>query len=160
NRRPPRTKFVYNNFGGLVNFQTGALDLSLDFTLSRVLDLKNAIRFFLYHNESTVVGLTTSYTRNFGRKITAARLAWSAPSPLNVARIDPSFGRALGGVSIPGTQIAASLGLGFDDHLFIWEPLRALSLGLSASYVLTVLDSGTALSQATVSAGWQSIVPL
>lgn len=159
-RRPPRTKFVYNNFGGLVNFQTGALDLSLDFTLSRVLDLKNAIRFFLYHNESTVIGLTTAYTRHFGRKITAARLGWNATTSLNIGRIDPSFGRALGGVSTPGTQIAASFGLGFDDRLFIWEPTRVLSLGFSAGYILTVLDSAKALSQATVSAGWESIVPL
>ena len=32
------------------------LDLSLDFSISRVYDVKNSLRLLLYHSESTVVG--------------------------------------------------------------------------------------------------------
>jgi hypothetical protein len=162
-RRPPRWKFIYNNFGGLVYFfPTLGLDLSLDFSLSRILDLKHSLRFFLYRSQSTQVGLSASYTRAYGRKVTAARLTSAWTGTLGIGRIDPTFGQALGAGSKPnpGTQLSASLSWGYDDRLFVWEPLRALSLGASAGVTETVLDDRTVLSQGTVSAGWESIVPV
>ena len=78
-RRPPRWKFIYNNFGGLLRFfPTLGIDLSLDFSLSRILDLHHGLRFVVYRSESTQVGVTSSYSYGFGRKITAARLAAGA----------------------------------------------------------------------------------
>ena len=57
-RQPPRWKFIYNNFGGLLRFfPTLGLDLSLDFSLSRILDLKHGLRFVVYRSESTQVGI-------------------------------------------------------------------------------------------------------
>jgi hypothetical protein len=160
-RRPPRWKFIYNNFGGLLRFfPTLGLDLSLDFSLSRILDLKHGMRFVVYRSESTQVGVLSQYTRAFGRKITAARLSTAATVSLGAARIDPSFGQAVGSGPKPGTLISASLGIGYDDRLFVWEPRRALSLGASIGAAETILDDGTLLSQGTASAGWESIVPL
>lgn len=160
-RLPPRWKFIYNNFGGLLRlFPTLGFDLSLDFSLSRILDLKNALRFIAYRSESTQVGLTGAYTRAFGRKVNEARLSSAFTFTLGAARIDPSFGKAVGAGGNPGTQLTASAGFAYDDRLFVWEPMRALSLGLAAGIDETVLDNGTVLSQGTVSAGWESIVPL
>jgi hypothetical protein len=160
-RQPPRWKFVYNNFGGLLRFfPTLGLDLSLDFSLSRILDLKHAMRFVVYRSESTQVGITGSYTRAFGRKITAARLSSAVTATLGGARIDPSFGQAVGAGTKPGTLVSASLGWGYNNRLFAWEPRRELSLGASIGAAETILDDGTLLSQATAAAGWESIIPL
>ena len=160
-RRPPRWKFIYNNFGGLLRFfPTLGIDLSLDFSLSRILDLKNGLRFVVYRSESTQVGVTSSYTRAFGRKVTQARLTSAVTFTLGAARIDPSFGKAVGAGGNPGTQLTASVGWGYDDRLFVWEPMKALSLGVGLSADETVLDNGTVLSQGVASAGWESIVPL
>ena len=105
-RQPPRWKFIYNNFGGLLRFfPTLGLDLSLDFSLSRILDLHHGLRFVVYRSESTQVGVTSSYGYGFGRKITAARLSQAIGFSLGVARIDPSFGQAVGAGSNPGTLL-------------------------------------------------------
>ncbi|HEX9102208.1 MAG TPA: hypothetical protein VF997_08400, partial [Polyangia bacterium] len=160
-RRPPRWKFIYNNFGGLLRFfPTLGLDLSLDFSLSRILDLHHGLRFVIYRSESTQVGVNSSYAYGFGRKITAARLSSGLGVSLGVARIDPSFGQAVGAGANPGTLLTASASWGYDDRLFVWEPNRALSLGAAIAVDETVLDNGTLLSQGVASAGWESIVPL
>ncbi|MGZ3406765.1 MAG: hypothetical protein ACXVAN_10015 [Polyangia bacterium] len=160
-RRPPRWKFIYNNFGGLLRFfPTLGLDLSLDFSLSRILDLHHGLRFVVYRSESTQVGITSSYAYGFGRKITAARLSQGFGVSLGVARIDPSFGQAVGAGANPGTLLTASASWGFDNRLFVWEPLRALSLGAAVAVDETVLDNGSLLSQGVASAGWESIIPI
>ena len=160
-RQPPRWKFIYNNFGGLLRFfPTLGIDLSLDFSLSRILDLKQGLRFVVYRSESTQVGVTGSWSRAFGRKVTPARLTSAVTTALGAARIDPSFGKSVGAGPKPGTQLSASVGWGYDDRLFSWEPWRVLSLGASVGAAETVLDDGTLLSQGTASAGWESIVPL
>ncbi|HWE28209.1 MAG TPA: hypothetical protein VHB97_09415, partial [Polyangia bacterium] len=160
-RRPPRWKFIYNNFGGLLRFfPTLGLDLSLDFSLSRILDLRHGLRFVIYRSESTQVGITGSYSYGFGRKITAARLSSGLGVSLGVARIDPSFGQAVGAGANPGTLLTASASWGYDDRLFVWEPAKALSLGAAIAVDETVLDNGSALSQGVASAGWESIWPL
>lgn len=160
-RRPPRWKFIYNNFGGLLRFfPTLGLDLSLDFSLSRILDLKHGLRFVVYRSESTQIGVTSSYSYGFGRKITAARLSSGIGFSLGVARIDPSFGQAVGAGANPGTLLTASASWGYDDRLFVWEPQKALSLGAGVAVDETVLDNGAVLSQGVASAGWESIVPL
>jgi hypothetical protein len=160
-RRPPRWKFVYNNFGGLVRFfPTLGIDLSLDFSLSRILDLKQGMRFVIYRSDSTQVGVIGSYTRAFGHKVTQARLTSAFTWTVGASRINPSFGQSVSGTTDPGTTVSASMGFSYDDRLFVWEPWRALSLGASLGAVETVLDNGTVLSQGTASAGWESIVPV
>ncbi len=160
-RKPARWKFIYNNFGGLVYFfPTLGIDLSLDFSLARILDLKNSMRFIIYHTNATDIGVLADYARSFGKKITDGRLSTAFDVSLSAARINASFGQAVGRGAHPGTQIGLGVGLGYDDRLFVWEPTKALSLSVSAGLVLTVLDNAQLLTQGTVSAGWESIVPL
>jgi hypothetical protein len=146
-------------------FPTLGIDLSLDFSLSRILDLKQGMRFVLYRSDSTQVGVVSSYTRAFGRKVTQARLTSAVTWTLGAARIEPSFGQSISGMAQPGTSLSASMGFGYDDRLFVWEPRRALSIGASIGTVETVLDPtkdspAKVLSQGTASAGWESIVPV
>jgi hypothetical protein len=114
----------------------------------------------VYHSSSTQIGVLGEFDRSFGRMITGARLSSVFAASLTAARIDPSFGQAIGAGQHPGTQVVLAAGVGFDDRLFVWEPRRANTYGLSASYSLTVLDNGQALSQATVSAAAERIQPL
>jgi hypothetical protein len=141
-------------------FPTLGLDLSLDFSLSRILDVKQGMRFVVYRSDSTQAGLITSYTRAFGRKVTQARLTSAFTWTIGVSRINPDFGQTVSGTHDPGTSLSASMGFGYDDRLFVWEPMRALSLGAAVSTNETVLDKGTVLSQGTASAGWESIFPV
>ncbi len=159
-RSPKPVKFIYNNFGGLINFQTLSLDLSLDFTLARIYDVKNAVRFLLYHSEATQIGLLTAYGRGFGPKVTPSHLAGGASLSLNVARLQEDFG--LGGTNRvePGTRISVAAAVGWDDRLYIWEPLRANTFALGVTYSLTALDAGDVLQQLTVSGTAQRIQPL
>jgi len=160
-RRPARWKFIYNNFGGLVQvFPTFALDLSLDFSLQRILDLKNAMRFLIFTSAASYVGVSASYTRIFGRKITAAALSSHATFGVSASRLNPDFGKDVGAGSVQGTAVGAGVSIGYDDRLFAWEPWRALSLGAGLSGTLTLLDNGTVLSQTTASAGYSQIVKL
>jgi hypothetical protein len=161
NRRPVRWRFVYNNFGSLVRiFPTLGLDLSLDFSLSRLLDFKNAMRFTLYSSQATQVGVGFSYGRGFGRLITPAQLSSRVGVSFSAARIDPSFGQAAGAGAFPGTAIGVGASVGYSDQLYPWEPRRYLSGGLSGSSVVTVLDSGAVLAQGTLSIGGETLVPL
>jgi hypothetical protein len=155
-RRPARWKFVYNNFGGLLRFfPTLGIDLALDFSLSRILDLKNALRFILYRSDATQVGLTSSYTRAFGRKVTQARLTSALTWSLGLSRINPSFGN-----NKPGTAVSAAMGFGYEDRLFVWEPVRGLSLGASLGAVAIAFDDGTARAHGTASAAAEWLLPV
>jgi hypothetical protein len=160
-RRPARWKFIYNNFGALVNVTPSfSLDLRLDFSLARILDVKHSFGFVLFNTQSTDFGLTANYARQFGRKVTAARLTQGLGASLTVARLNSSFARAVGEGMNPGTTVSASVGYGYDDRLFFWEPWRALSFGASVGGAVTVLDSGVALPRGTVSASAELIRPL
>jgi hypothetical protein len=160
-RRPPRWKFVYNNFGGLVTvFPTFGLDLSLDFSLAPILDLKNSFRWIIYHSIATQIGLEFAYTRSFGSKITPGHLSQGLTSSLTIARLDPTFGFPIGAGENPGTRLNAAVTWGYDDRLFAWEPWRARSFSASASYGLIGLDSGLVLSQVAISGGGEWIAPI
>jgi hypothetical protein len=158
-RSPAPWKFIYNNLGALINFQTLQLDLSLDFTLQPIYDVKNSFRFVLYRNESTQVGGLASYTRSFGRMVTPARLTSAFTSTLRVARLEPGFGRA-DEAPLPGTRISLAAGVGYDDRFFVWEPWRYRSIAGSLTYSLTVLDSGHAYQQVTASWAASRLFPI
>src|SRR5262249_26726680 len=122
--------------------------------------LKHSMRFVLFNTQATVIGLQASYTRSFGRKVTEARLTQGISPLLTLSRMNPSFGAALGEGPTPGTRVGVSVTYGYDDRLFVWEPVRALSLSASLRYVLTALDNGALLSQGSAGAGWESIFRL
>ena len=160
-RRPPRWKFIYNNFGGLVRvFPTFGLDLSLDFSLERILDLKNSLRFLVYHTDATQIGVSAGYTRSFGRKITQASTAWHAGASLGAGRIDPGFGVPAGAPQIGGTSIGVGASISYGDRFFAWEPTRSRGFSVGASTNVTVLDNGTTLATGVANAGWNHIVPI
>jgi hypothetical protein len=164
NRRPPRWKFIYNNFGGLIQvFPSFALDLALDFSLSRILDLKNAFRFLIYTgwpSGATQIGASATYGRGFGRKITAASLSSGWSLSLSGSRLNPDFGKQAGFGSVNGTVVGAGTSLSYSDRLFAWEPRQSLGYSGTLSSQLTILDSGVVLSQVTASTGWTQIVPV
>lgn len=160
NRDNKRWRFIWNNFGGLLNFQTFTLDLSVDASLWRVHDLRNSFRFALYRTQSTQVGVQAGYSRYFGPRTTAASLAGRFGVSTSVGRISPNFGRVIGGEAISGTQVATSVGVGFDNRKYDWEPQKAIGLSTSLGQSVTILDSGRVLAQGTFSAGWDQLVPL
>jgi hypothetical protein len=160
NRKPPRWKFVYNNFGGLIQvLPTFALDLSLDFSLNRILDVKNFNDFLIYHSAATQIGVRYAYSRAFGHKVTQSSLDSAVTASVAVSRIDPTFGNPLGNGE-NGTYLGFGLSLSYADRLFVWEPTRGTSATMGASLSLTILDSGRVLTNGTVSAGISHIVPL
>jgi hypothetical protein len=159
NRSPSAVKFIYNNFGGLINFQNLSLDLSLDFSLSRIYDVKNSGRFVIYRSQTTQVGLLAAYGRNWGRLVTPSRTTSGASVGITAARLEPTFGRT-GEAPQPGTRLTFSASLGYDDRLYIWEPWRAWSFGATANYVLTVLDDGRVLQQGSIGVSGERIAPL
>ena len=150
-RSPAPVKLIYNNFGALFNFQTLSLDLSLDFSLQRIYDLKNTVRLLLYHSESTVIGGLIGYSRGFGRKILPSRLSSALTTSLRVARLDSGFASAFSGSRIPGTRLSLAGGLGYDDRAYIWEPWDNTYGSAALSYAVTILDDARAYQQITVS---------
>ena len=160
NRDYKRWRFIWNNFGGLLNFQTMTLDLSIDASAWRIHDLRQSFRFAIYRTQATQVGLQLGYSRYFGPRTTAASLAGRFGITTTVGRISPSFGRVLGGEATPGTTVSTSLGLSYDNRKYEWEPQRSFSVGASLGGVLTILDTGRVLGQGTLSLGWDQLVPL
>ena len=152
-------RFVYNNFGALINFTTLTLDLSLDFTLTRLYDFKNAARLVVFRSEAVQVGGIISYSRYFGRPITAAHLSSAVSASLRVSRLEPGFGRGAE-APIPGTRLSLGVGLGYDDRLYAWDPWRYLSASIGASVSLTVLDTRAVHEQVTLSAVASRLFPI
>ncbi len=156
---PAPWKFIYNDLGALLNFQTLTLDLALDFTLARVHDVKNSMRFTLFRTVSTQIGASASYARGFGRLVTPARLSGGASIGLTVSRIDGTYGR-VGETPLPGTRISLGAAVGYDDRRFAWEPARATAASLGGSWTATILDNGSVLQQVTVAGVVERIQPL
>lgn len=157
--RPAPVKLIYNNFGALFNVQTLALDLSLDFSILRIHDLKNTARLVLYHNEAVLIGGLIGYARGFGRKILPSRLSSAVSGSLRVARLDSGFAN-FGGPPQPGTRITASLGVGYDDRFFIWEPWTYTQASAAVSYSATILDDRRVFQQVTASGRMTRAFPL
>jgi hypothetical protein len=75
------------------------------------------------------------------------------------SRIDPTFGNPLGNHQ-NGTSVAVGVGLAYGDRKFVWEPTRGTAASLTGSFGMTILDSGTVLTQAVLAAGINHIIPL
>ena len=152
-------KLIYNNFGALINFQTLRPDLSLDFLVLRINDLKHTMRLLLYSTQATQVGGLVGYSRGFGHKVMPSRLSSAFSGSVRVARLNPNFGN-FGGAPQPGTRVTASAGLAYDDRYFIWDPTDYTQIAASVSWALTVLDDGRTFQQVTTSAGVSRTVAL
>lgn len=155
-RLPARWKALLGNIEAA--FGAGNVNLGVDMNLSRVRDVRNSLRLGVLHNQLNTFAVSGQYTRWFGPKITPARLGWSVSAGLQAARV-PSLGQT-GGENLPGEALTFSANLGWDDRLYIWEPLRARTLNLGLSYTMTILDSAAVFSRGNATAAWESIVPL
>ena len=155
-RLPPRWKALLGNIEAA--FGAGNVNLGVDMNLSRVRDLRNSLRLGVLHNQLNTLSVSGQYTRWFGPKVTPARLAFGLSTGLQAARV-PSLGQT-GVENIPGQALTFSVNLGWDDRLYLWEPLRARTLNLGLSYTVTILDNAAVFSRGNATASWESIVPL
>ena len=155
-RLSPRWKALLGNIEAA--FGAGNTNLGVEVNLSRVRDLRNSLRLGVLHNQLNTFAVSGQYSRWFGPKVTPARLAWSLSAGLQVARV-PSLEQT-GVANLPGEAFTFSVNLGWDDRLYIWEPLRARTLNLGLSYTMTILDNAAVFSRGNATASWESIVPL
>ena len=155
-RLAPRWKALLGNITAA--FGAGNTNLGVDVNLSRVRDLRNSLRLGVLHDQLNTFAVSGQYSRWFGPKVTPARLAWNVSAGLQVARV-PSLEQS-GVTNLPGEAFTFSANLGWDDRLYVWEPLRARTLNLGLSYTLTILDNAAVFSRGNATASWESIVPL
>jgi hypothetical protein len=138
NRDRHRLRFVYNSFGVLLNVSDLSALLAADFSLSRVHDLENQLRFVAYTSAAVRAGGLLSYRRGFGREVTPDRLIGRAALSLGGARLDDDF---FGDMARPGSQASLTASIGGDTEVFMFEPLDKHDLRLAASLTLTRLDA-------------------
>jgi hypothetical protein len=139
-RDPPRWKFLYNNFGALVNLSDFSLVLAADFSFKRVHDTRSSLRFTLFRSSAVTVGGAAAYTRGFGPAVTGTRRKRFASVLVMAQRLDEDFGRSPGDEPRPGTRLALGAGLGSDDRLYIFEPMHARGFSAFASFNLTQFE--------------------
>jgi hypothetical protein len=128
-------RFVYNSFGVLLNVTDLSALLAVDFTLSRVHDTKNEIRFTAWRSSSVTAGAWVEYRRAFGPALDPDTLMSRVAVSAALRRLDPTFFSG----DERNQRGATSFTLGFearsDDRVFYFEPLfaRALVYGLDAT---------------------------
>jgi hypothetical protein len=137
NRDVHKLRFVYNSLGLLFNVSDLSALLAADFSLSRVRDLKHRLDVSLFTSAAVSVGLDLAYDYSFGDTVHQDRLLSSATVGLGARRLKAGFFSEQG-----ASRLSLSAGVGSNNKLFIFEPLRAYSLGVGASLSLTRLDAG------------------
>jgi hypothetical protein len=158
-RRPPRWKFVYNNFGALLNVSELAVNLSIDFSLSRIYDLKNYLGFVVARTQVSDILVQGRYTRAFGEKVHSNRLTSGFTTSLTVSRINGNFGITEGMTPQPGVSISVGAGLSYDNRFYAVDPRHGRSIGISGRAATLILDTGKVLPSYSGSVGavqlWQ-----
>ena len=138
-----RLRFVYNSFGVLLNVSDLSALLAADFSLSRVHDLENQLRFIAYASAAVRAGAQISYRRGFGPEVTADRLLGRAALTLGVARLDGDFFAGADAMPRDATQATLTASLGGDTEVFRFEPLAKEDVRLAAAFSLTRRDEAT-----------------
>jgi hypothetical protein len=138
NRRPLRTRFVYNSLGVLVNLSDLTGILAADFSLGRVHDLRWRTRLTLFTSSATLVGGTATYSRFFGSQITADERLSTASVRLSAARLRAN---ALADADPAASRIGLRLGLGTSNRIYVWEPRNSRGAGISLSATATRVDA-------------------
>jgi len=143
-------RFVYNSFGVLLNVSDLSALLAADFSLSRVHDLENQLRFIAYASASVRAGGLVSYRRAFGPVVSPDRLLGRAALTLGAARLDGDFfAGADDDMPRDATQATLTASLGGDTEVFVFEPLAKSESRIAASVALTRRD-GTAMEPSDV----------
>lgn len=141
NRDPPRTRFVYNSLGVLLDFNNlSNAFLGVDFTLARVRDVHNSARVAAFRTASISAGGSLSYTRSWGQPVHTDRLLNSATTRLSIQRLDSGFFADAGDEDRAATRFSLRGSVGSNDKLFVFEPMWARSAGLSGSITATRRD--------------------
>ena len=140
NRDRHPLRFVYNNLGVLLNVSDLSALVAADFTLSRVHDLEDQIRFVAYTSAAVRYGLTASYRRGFGGEVTPDRLLGRAILSLAGARLDGDFFTAGDEAERSATQLSLTASIGGDTQVFEFEPLARTDARVYGSATLTRRD--------------------
>jgi hypothetical protein len=133
-------RFVYNSFGVLLNVSDLSALLAADFSLSRVHDLENQLRFIAYASAAVRAGALISYRRGFGPEVTPDRLLGRAALTLGAARLDGDFFAGADAMPRDASQATLTASLGKDTEVFRFEPLAKQDARLAASFTLTRRD--------------------
>jgi hypothetical protein len=137
-------RFVYNSFGVLLNVSDLSALLAADFSLSRVHDLRNQMRFLAFTSASVRAGGLVSYRRLFGPRAQADRLLGRASIAIGASRLDDDFFNAEEEPPRGATQLSLSAWLGRDTELFRYEPLAKHDARLVATLTATRRDGDAA----------------
>ncbi|HWM86054.1 MAG TPA: hypothetical protein VNO33_09455 [Kofleriaceae bacterium] len=141
NRDQHPVRFVYNNLGVLLNVSDLSALIAADFTLKRVHDLENEIRFVGFTSAEVRYGATVTYRRGFGREVTPDRLLGRAALSLGAARLDGDFFSEGTELERPATQLSLTASLGADTQVFLFEPLARHEARIHASLFATRRDA-------------------
>jgi hypothetical protein len=149
NREPPRWRFLYQGFGGLLNLSQLTVNFTAAFLVKPQHDLRHALALRAYHTEAVEIGAAASYLYGFGRQADKNTLAGSLLGGVSAARLDPSFGAALGQAPQPGWSFSLRAGVDHDTRDYLIDPWRTIELSAGASASVIALDSGEQLAQIT-----------
>lgn len=139
NRTEPRRRFVYNSAGVLLNVTDLSALLAADFSLGRVHDVKNQLRFGVYSSASTLVGGSLGYRRNFGPVVTMDRLRWRSSLTLGGGRLRAGF---FGDVDPrPATRFSLGAALRRSTRTSFFHPKGDEHARLAASLTVTRRDA-------------------
>jgi hypothetical protein len=138
NRRPSRTRFVYNSLGVLFNVSDFSAVLAADFTLARVHDLRNRTRFLVYTSSATTFGASATYNRLFGPRTTDDSLLSGVSVRLAGARLRAG---ALEGDDLAASRAGLRLGIASSDQIFVFEPLHTRGIAASVEGTATRVDA-------------------
>ena len=142
NRNNHRLRFVYQSFGVILNLSDSSALLAADFTLSRVHDVKNRLRFLLFTSEDVSAGLTVGYRRRFGPTVDSDTLMRSISLWAGVERLNADFFSQNGDSERGATRFSLTLQNRNDDRLYFYEPMNARALALGATLSVTRRDHG------------------
>jgi len=132
--------------------------LAADFSLSRVHDLENQVRFIAYASAAVRAGALVSYRRGFGPVVSPDRLLGRAALTLGAARLDGDFfAGADDDMPRDATQATLTASLGGDTEVFRFEPLAKQDVRLAAAFSLTRRDEVTGAAADVLPSGARHI---
>jgi hypothetical protein len=146
-RQPPRWRFIYEGFGALFDVSNLTARFEAAVLLKPQHDLRREIVATAFHDEVNEIGARVGYGWNFGPQADKNNLVSQILATVAGARLDPSFGQAVTATPQPGWRLSGRVGWTHDTRDYLFDPWRAVGIGVSASYALTALDGGARLSQ-------------
>ena len=132
-RTPPRWTFLYNSFGLLFG-SGGDVSAQADFSFRRIHDNRRVLRLQAFTTDTVLAGGFVGFSRRFGEKIAANRPKGSLGFGLGLQRLTDKLD------FVPGVRASLSVGVGQDDRIALFEPLRLRGWSVGARWTLTRFD--------------------